>query len=198
VSRLMAGSIGRGARWWVAAGALVVAVAACSGPARSPAAGSGTPAATPTKAPATPAPSPADAPSPTAGETPEPGDATEPPPALLVGTDAGPVAGDLGTFSWDGLVSDSPWIVQRSGDAVPSGARLRVRFGDSQDQTRWIARWAPVRHGEAGTPQTAGSGDDGRIVIEAPGEAGPWSLQLEARFGDGRRAVWYWRVAVDG
>ena len=77
-------------------------------------------------------------------------------------------------------------------------ARLRVRFGDSLDQTRWIARWAPVRHGEAGTPQAAGSGDDGRIVIEAPGEAGPWSLQLEARFGDGRRAVWYWRVAVDG
>ena len=198
MTRPMAGSIRRGAPWWAAVWALVVAVAACSGPAGSPAAGTGTAAAPPTEEAATPAASPNEAPSATAEQTPEPDATTEPPVALLVGTDAGPVAGDLGTFTWDGLVSDSPWIVQRSGDAVPSGARLRVRFGDSLDQARWIARWAPVRHGEAGTPQSAGSGDDGRIVVEAPGEAGPWSLQLEARFGDERRAVWYWRVAVDG
>ena len=29
-------------------------------------------------------------------------------------------------------------------------------------------------------------------------EAGPWSLQLDATFADGRRAVWYWRLGVGG
>ena len=191
-------SAGCGVRRMAVIGVLVVAVAACSDPAGSPAAGSATPAPSSAEAPVTPVASPTDAPSASAGETPDARDASEPPRALLVGTAAGPVAGDLGTFSWDGLVSDSPWIVQRSGDAVASGARLRVRFGGSAGQTAWTARWAPIRRREAGTPKAAGSGEDGRIVVEAPGEAGPWSLQLEARFGDGRRAVWYWRVAVDG
>ena len=82
--------------------------------------------------------------------------------------------------------------------SVPPGARLRVRFGDSLDQAEWTARWAPIRHGEAGTPQAGGSGDDGRIAIEAPGEAGPWSLQLEARFGDGRQGGLVLAGRVDG
>jgi hypothetical protein len=187
-----------GAHRWLALGALVVVVAACSGPAGSPSATSGTQAPASTEIRATPAAPHTESPSASPEATPDPGNASEPPTALLVGTDGGPVAGDLGTFSWDGLVSDSPWIVQRSGDAAATGARLRVRFDDSMDQTKWTARWAPIRRGEAATPQAAGSGDEGRIVIEAPAEAGPWSLQLEARFGDGRRAVWYWRVAVDG
>ncbi|HEY6569840.1 MAG TPA: hypothetical protein VIZ22_06095 [Candidatus Limnocylindrales bacterium] len=191
-------SSGGGAHRWLALGALVVVVAACSGPAGSPSAASGTPAPASAEVPATPAAPASEAPSASAEATADPGGSSEPPAALLIGTDAGPVAGDLGTFSWDGLVSDSPWIVQRSGNAAAAGARLRVRFDDSMDQTRWTARWAPIRRGEAGTPRAAGSGDEGRILIEAPAEAGSWSLQLEARFGDGRRAAWYWRVAVDG
>ena len=198
MTRPMGGSIGRGTRWGAPLVVLVLVVAACSGPAGTPATVPGTATAPPSAVPATPGASPSDAPSASSGETPDPGLASEPPTALLVGTDGGPVAGDLGTFTWDGFVSDSPWIVQRSGHAAASGARLRVRFGDALEQTGWTARWAPIRHRQAGTPRAAGSGDDGRIVVEAPGEAGPWSLQLEARFGDGRRAVWYWRIAVDG
>ena len=129
---------------------------------------------------------------------PPPPDSPEPPRAILVGGADGPETGDLGTFSWDGLVSDSPWIVQRTGSPVTPGTRLRVRFDPRLQPRAWIARWAPIRHGEAGSPRNAGSGDGGRVAVDAPMEAGPWSLQLDATFADGRRAVWYWRLGVGG
>jgi hypothetical protein len=127
-----------------------------------------------------------------------PPDSSEPPRAILVGGQEGPEAGDLGTFAWDGLVSDSPWIVQRTGSPVTPGTRLRVRFDPRLVIRTWVARWAPIRRGETGTPRDAGSGDGGRVAVEAPMAAGPWSLQLDATFGDGRRAVWYWRLGVGG
>jgi hypothetical protein len=184
--------------------AIVFVMAGCAGPAATPAptgppAGSGL---SPTEAPtATSSP---DATESAAGDqtaTPadtQPPDSPEPPRAILVGGADGPETGDLGTFSWDGLVSDSPWIVQRAGSPVTPGTRLRVRFDPRLEPRAWIARWAPIRHGEAGSPQDAGSGDGGRVAVEAPMEAGPWSLQLDATFADGRRAVWYWRLGVGG
>lgn len=178
--------------------ALVFVMAGCAGPAATPAGPhvSGSPVTT---APGSPTAS-RDAPASAAGEpnaSPAdsgPPNAPEPPAAILVGGVDGPEAGDLGTFSWDGLVSDSPWIVQRTGSPVTPGTRLRVRFDPRLRPRAWIARWAPIRHGEAGNPLDAGSGDGGRVVIEAPMDTGPWSLQLEAKFTDGRRAVWYWRL----
>ena len=141
-------------------------------------------------------------PSATASSTPstEPAatDGPAPPDAVLLGTGSGPAMGALGTFSWDGLVSDSPWIVPRRGvDAAP-GTPLRVRFASGPAQVDWTARWARIRGGEARTPRAAGSGDGGRIRVDAPVEAGDWSLQLEARFPGGGRAAWYWRVVVGG
>ena len=185
---------------WLAA--LVFVMAGCAGTAGSPAptgpVASDAVAAT-DAAPATPSPgaatSPAQEPSSTPADS-TPPDSAAPPRAILVGGVDGPEAGDLGTFSWDGLVSDSPWIVQRTGTAVTPGARLRVRFDPRLVPLAWSARWAPIRHGETGTPRDAGSGDGGRVSVEAPMEAGPWSLQLDATFGDGRRAVWYWRLGV--
>jgi hypothetical protein len=122
----------------------------------------------------------------------------EPPDALLVGAPGGAASGALGTFSWDGLVSDSPWIVPKTRVAVGPGDGLRIRFDPGPGQSSWTARWARIRDGEATRPSASGSGDDRRVVVEAPSDAGDWSLQLEARFAGGDRATWYWRVSVDG
>jgi len=187
---------------WLAA--LVFVTAGCGGNAGSPAAtgpaasgGAVTTAAIPGTATPDATASPADEPTPTPPDS-VPPDSAEPPLAVLVGGIEGPRAGDLGTFSWDGLVSDSPWIVQRTGSPVTPGARLRVRFDPRLVPRAWSARWAPVRHGEAGAPRDAGSGGGGRVSVEAPMDAGPWSLRLDATFADGRRAVWYWRLGVGG
>jgi hypothetical protein len=187
--------------------ALVFVMAGCANVASTP----------PAAAPATTAASPADGSAgassagastqPTgspAGESATPADETEPPQAgeppdaLLAGASGGPTTGALGTFSWDGLVSDSPWIVPRKAVLVRPGDGLRIRFEPGPGQSSWAARWARIRGGEATRPHAAGSGDDGRVVVEAPTDAGDWSLQLEARFAGGGRAIWYWRVSVGG
>ena len=183
--------------------ALVFVMTGCAGPAATPA---------PTLPRQATGPGPTDAPTatrspdaavstagdPTASPATSGPDSTEPPRAVLVGGADGLETGDLGTFSWDGLVSDSPWIVQRTGSAVTPGSRLRVRFDPRLTPRAWIARWAPIRHGEAGLPRDAGSGDGGRVAVDAPMQAGPWSLQLDATFAHGMRAVWYWRLGVGG
>jgi hypothetical protein len=187
---------------------LLFVLAGCTGAVGSPRASepSGDPApgapspVPPTEAPtdaATGAPA-ALASAPPSREPPSVDDGDEPPEARLLGTGAGPVAGALGTFSWDGLVSDSPWIVPRRGVEATAGATLRVRFEPGPGQVSWTARWARIRDGQAGRPRGAGSGDAGPIAVEAPSDAGDWSLQVEARFAGGGRAVWYWRVVVGG
>lgn len=133
----------------------------------------------------------------TAGPTEVPSESSGPPDAALVGPADGPVAGDLGTFSWDGLVSDSPWIVPSRAAVLSTGRHLRVRFDGGPPVGAWIARWARIRDGVAGDPSTAGSGDGKPLAIGAPPGPGDWSLQVEARFGGGERAVWYWRVKVE-
>ena len=151
--------------------------------------------AEPSESPVVASAPPADATAPPQSTEPQ---STEPPEALLVGGAGGPARGALGTFSWDGLVSDSPWIVPRSGVPVAPGDGLRVRFDPGPGQASWTARWARIRDGEATRPRAGGSGDGGRVVVEAPADAGEWSLQVEARFAGGDRATWYWRVSVGG
>ena len=107
------------------------------------------------------------------------------------------MAGELGSFSWDGLVSDSPWIVPATGSPVEPARRLRVRFAGGPPVAAWTARWARVRNGDAGEPRPAGSGVGTPLAIDAPPGRGGWSLQVDVRFDGGGRAAWYWRVRVD-
>ena len=133
----------------------------------------------------------------TPGPTKVPSQSSGRPDAALVGPADGPVAGVLGTFSWNGLVSrlalDRP---VDGGGAQPGPAPAR-----------------PVRRRPAGRgvdrEMGACPGRRGRQPVkgrfrrrQAPGDrgatrSGDWSLQVEARFGGGGRAVWYWRVKVD-
>jgi hypothetical protein len=121
-----------------------------------------------------------------------------PQPAWLVGPAGGDVPGDLGSFSWDGLVSDSPWIVQPTGDALAAGTHPHVRLDGGRAHVAWTARWARIEHGVTGRPIGAGRGGDEPIVVDPPPGPGSWSLRLDAIFGEGRRATWYWRVRVHG
>jgi hypothetical protein len=126
--------------------------------------------------------------------TPIPG--SVPPAAELQVPGRPPAAGDLGTYSWDGLVSDAPWIVGRMPTTLGSGGSLEVMFSPALAHASWRARWAPVSGGQAGVPHDAGSGTTGVLRIERPPGPGSWSLQVSAGFGPGRSATWYWRVEV--
>ena len=120
----------------------------------------------------------------------------QPPDALLAGIAADPVAGDLGTFTWAGLTSDSPWIVGRAGGSATAGATLAVELRPDVGEPTWVASWARVAGGEAQQPGDVSDPVTGPVTFAAPVEPGTWSLQLFARFGVGRDAAWYWRVEI--
>jgi hypothetical protein len=158
--------------------ALLVTLAACGSV--LPATPRADPTSPPASAPAAPTPIP---------------DA-QPPDALLAGVAADPVAGDLGTFTWAGITSDSPWIVGRAGGSAPTGATLAVEFRPDAGEATWVASWARVTGGEARQPRDVSEPVTGPATFTVPSQPGTWSLQLFARFGGGRDAAWYWRVEV--
>jgi hypothetical protein len=178
---------------------LLLATAAACGP------GAIEPLLTPVPATASPAISPPASPpssiSPTepggASPSPTPAGATRPPVATLAGVPGPPVAGDEGTFSWDGLVSDAPWVVGPARGAASVGQPLEVTFEPAgTGQATWQSRWAPVTDGVAGDPVPGGRGGSGQITLLPPDTPGTWSLQLTAMFGTGRSATWYWQLEV--
>ncbi len=173
------------ARRWLGAMLIVTTIAACGGAGATgyvPGRGE-----TPTAAPPSTSPPPIE---PT--DQPMPAD---PPLAMLAGSWDAPAAGALGTFTWDGLVSDAPWIVGTpTGDA--SSGPMTVAFVPGIAQATWQARWAPVVDGAAADAVPGDGGGSGAIVISPPGTTGDWSLQLTATFAAGYDATWYWRIEV--
>jgi len=189
--------------------AFVAGIAACSGgQAGSPVPSSPASTAASSLAPATATPttsassdaSPNASPSVTPSETPVPTRTSSPgtppqTPGLPPTASIGHVGGSLGSYTWDGVLADGPWIVPRSGVRATAGAALAVACGGGAAVTSWDASWAAVRNVTAGTPHAAGSGQ-GPVTIAAPAKAGTWSLRVTARFGEGREATWFWRVTV--
>ncbi len=171
---------------------LVVSVAACSAGSLPASAASfaaqSPPAASPTAAAS-------DVPGSPTAATPTPLPA-RPPEARLGDLSGDALPGDEGSFSWDGLTSDAPWIVGRSAGTARAGTKLTIRFAPGVSQASWRARWAPVVGDGTGTPVDGGSGLDGAIELALPATPGAWSVQLTASFGAGRSATWYWRVEV--
>ena len=189
---------------WLLAGVLAM-VAACAVVGPSPrSAGSietAVPPATPlaTRATATPAsaptvtvlPSPSHAPSPSA----PPAATPDPPPAASLSAEGGdPVAGELGSYTWGGVGSDSPWL---PGAPIAVGARepLAVTFAGGPAVAHWTARRA-----RAGATSPIGAvpagGGAGPVAIDAPA-AGSWTLAVTVEFAGGiGSATWYWRLDV--
>ena len=119
-----------------------------------------------------------------------------PPVASLMGGGAGPVAGELGTFSWGGLGSDSPWVVPTMDLHVAVGVALAVTVDPGIAQERWTAAWAPVRDEAAGAVEAVAEGGRGPVELTSPGQPGAWGLLVELHFEGGQRAAWYWSVDV--
>ena len=128
--------------------------------------------------------------------TPRPTEVPGPPVASLRDGGAGPVAGELGTFFWGGLGSDSPWVLPTTDLQVVEGVTLAVTLEPGIPQERWTAAWAPVRDGNVGAVEAVAEGSQGRIELAAPSQPGSWGLLVELHFPDGQRAAWYWNVVV--
>lgn len=151
---------------------------------RTPAAASPTPAAaSPTHAAA----------SPTPGVS-LPATSAEPPAATLAAEGGDPVAGQLGSFTWNDGGSDSPWLPGAPVE-VGAGEPLTVRVADGVAVSEWSARRVP-----AGTANGSGAlglgGGPAPITFNAPGP-GSWSVQVLVRFPDGLgSAAYYWQLTV--
>jgi hypothetical protein len=117
------------------------------------------------------------------------------PPDLLLAAEGGdPVAGRLGSYTWDGGGSDSPWLPGNP-IAVGAGEPLTARVAtDLVHVASWMARIAPARatSDEGAAPLAEGSGP---IAFDAPA-AGAWTIQLAVRFVGGGSATYAWRLEV--
>jgi hypothetical protein len=174
-----------------------IAAASCSVAAPSPSpsqvdpspATTGTPRPEPTSA--TPAPTAIATPSPTAS----PVEPAGTPPAASVSAEGGdPVVGQLGSYTWGGGGSDSPWL---PGTPVTVGARepLTVTVAGDPPVSQWTARRtrAGATNQVGAIPVGSGSGP---IAIDAPA-SGSWTLAVSVTFAGGLgSATWYWRLDV--
>ncbi len=121
--------------------------------------------------------------------------AAEGPPSASLAAEGGePVTGQLGSFTWAGGGSDSPWL-----PGVPihvgAGEPLTVALGDDIPVTEWTARRVPAGNQDGSGAVPLGSGA-GPIAFAAPG-AGRWSVQVIVRFAaDQGDAAYYWNVEV--
>ena len=105
-----------------------------------------------------------------------------------------PVAGQLGSYTWDGGGSDSPWL-PGTAITVGSGERLTGAIDPDVAVAAWSARRVPA--GTADGAGAVGLGDGAApIAFDAPA-AGHWSIQLTVGYADELgSAVYYWDVTV--
>lgn len=194
----MADTAGRRASALLLLATLALLLAGCATGGLPPA-----PSVPPSQAPSPVAPPPASA-SPSEPVTPPPTEVPGPPSAAIDRAtleDGSPAAGSLGSFSWDGLTSDAPWIVPSRGVVAAAGSPLTIAFAPAFPHVGWEARWAPITPGAggdrvAGDPVAGGEGQGGPIGVTAPAAPGGWGLMVETSFGQGRSGAWYWRVDV--
>jgi hypothetical protein len=147
-----------------------------------------------TGAAGTPGPSPS-----AAGATPvtsavaTPATSALPPDAALAAEGGDPVIGQLGTFTWGGGGSDSPWL-PGAPIAVGAGEPLSVTLADATPIAAWTAVRAPGTSTDGSGAVSAGAGS-GTIAFAVP-VPGRWTVAVTIRFGGGDSATWYWQLDV--
>lgn len=150
---------------------------------------------------------PAPPPTATAALTPEPRSAaptstpmasasisSEPPAATLRAEGGDPMTGQLGSYTWAGSGSDSPWL---PGAPMTVGARepLTVVLGGGVALVEWSARRVPAGVTSGNGALAMGSGGPPATFV-APGP-GRWSVQVAIRFaGDLGSATYYWDLTI--
>ncbi len=117
----------------------------------------------------------------------------EPPIATLIVEGGDPVAGQLGTYTWDGGGSDSPWL-PGAPIAAATGEVLRMTLSPDISVADWSAVIAPAANGDERGALNVGAGP-GPIQIVAPAP-GAWTLAVTVRAEDRDSATWFWRLDV--
>jgi hypothetical protein len=123
----------------------------------------------------------------------------EPPRASLATEGGDPVDGQLGSYTWAGGGSDSPWL-PGAPLRVGIGERLTLTLASGVGVADWTARRIPAASG-GGPPDGSGAvalgGGAAPMTFDAPAP-GRWSVQVAVRFVDGLgSATYYWRLEVD-
>jgi hypothetical protein len=118
-----------------------------------------------------------------------------PPSASLVARGAAPAPGMLGSYTWLGAGSDSPWIVPPTERAVRTAGPFTVTLQPGGPPiSAWTARWAPILNGAAGASAASTTGNGSPIVVTGPPRRGTWGLLVDVQFGEGHRAAFSWRL----
>jgi hypothetical protein len=105
-----------------------------------------------------------------------------------------PIEGQLGTYTWAGGGSDSPWLPGAPISAAP-GEPMAIVLEPVVGVSAWRARIVPAgADGPAGAQVLAeGSGPP---RFEAPG-GGAWTLEVQLTFAEGSGAASYaWALDV--
>ena len=162
--------------------ALAVLMAACSvgGPGGPPPTGLPSAASVATATPAA---------SPTAASS------TAQPPAASLAVEGGdPVTAQLGSFTWNGGGSDSPWL-PGSPITIGQGERMTVSFTTDPGVASWTARRAAAETLDGAG--AVGLGQGATPITFSPPPPGTWSVQLTVQFANRRgSAAYYWQVTV--
>lgn len=116
----------------------------------------------------------------------------DPPAATLVVEGGDPVVGQLGTYTWAGGGSASPWLpgapmAVGAQETLTLAVQPRVAISD------WKARIAPAVGDGAGAIVIATG--TGSPVLGAP-KAGSWTLAVTVGFGELGSATYAWRLDV--
>jgi len=178
--------------------AIAVLAFACTSGGAGGSVASLSPIVSPSVAPA-PAATPAtESPTPTVAESIEdrsPARSSDAPPSASLAVEGGdPVAGQLGSYTWNGGGSDSPWL-PGAPIRVGTGERLTVSLATDPGVAEWTARRAAPGSLDGAGAVALGQGTAG-IRFSAP-PAGSWSVQLTIRFADDLgSATYYWKVTV--
>jgi hypothetical protein len=118
-----------------------------------------------------------------------------PPDAVLAAEGGDAVTGQLGTYTWFGTGSDSPWL---------TGAPLTVGSGEPLSLTvvpdgriaTWEVRDVPAGAGGPEEARTIAKGT-GAPAFEAPGP-GTWTVEITLDFAGGAgQASYFWRLKVE-
>jgi len=119
----------------------------------------------------------------------------EPPAASLQADGGDPVVGEVGSYTWNGGGSDSPWL-QGSPIRVGAGEPLTVTLASGPAIGDWtVQRVAGGTSGGTGAV-AMGSGEGTPIAFIAPGP-GSWSILVNVRFAQGSdTAAYYWLLDV--
>jgi hypothetical protein len=119
------------------------------------------------------------------------------PPAASIAVEGGdPVAGELGSFSWAGSGSDSPWL-EGNPFHMGTGEQLTMTLAGAVPVATWTAARVPPVGLDAVPAVGLGEGS-GSPVAFAGTPRGTWSVRVSVWFAeDLGSATYYWLIDVD-